>query len=157
MSIISRGFAGLSGDAAHSMFAFAENPWVGLSVGVLGTVLIQSSTTTTAIAVTAVGAGALPIRAAIPIIIGANLGTTVTPTLVALTFVGSRTEFRRALGGLSGTLGPLFTVVIGALLILASVYFLGKLCLPRFDSEPLFCGLLDRDRGGHFTGLPRTG
>ena len=58
VSIISRGFAGLTGDAAHSMFAFAENPWVGLSVGVLGTVLIQSSTTTTAIAVTAVGSGA---------------------------------------------------------------------------------------------------
>lgn len=28
------------------------------------------------------------------------------------------------------------------------------LCLPRFDSEPLFCGLLDRDRGGHFTITP---
>jgi GH15 family glucan-1,4-alpha-glucosidase len=25
------------------------------------------------------------------------------------------------------------------------------LCLPRFDSEPLFCGLVDRERGGHFT------
>ena len=98
VSIISRGFAGLSGEAAHSMFAFAANPWVGLSVGVLGTVLIQSSTTTTAIAVTAVGAGALPIRGAIPIILGANVGTTVTTTLVALTFIGSRTEFRRALG-----------------------------------------------------------
>ena len=97
VSIISRGFAGLGGDAAHSMFAFAANPWVGLSVGVLGTVLIQSSTTTTAIAVTAVGAGALPIRGAIPIILGANVGTTVTTTLVALTFIGSRTEFRRAL------------------------------------------------------------
>ena len=59
----------------------------------LGTVLIQSSTTTTAIAVTAVGAGALPIRGAIPIILGANVGTTVTTTLVALTFIGSRTEF----------------------------------------------------------------
>jgi sodium-dependent phosphate cotransporter len=80
VSIISRGFAGLGGDAAHSMFAFAANPWVGLSVGVLGTVLIQSSTTTTAIAVTAVGAGALPIRGAIPIILGANVGTTVTTT-----------------------------------------------------------------------------
>src|SRR5262245_42145261 len=97
VSIISRGFAGLGGDAAHSMFAFAENPWVGLSVGVLGTVLIQSSTTTTAIAVTAVGSGALPIRTLIPIILGANVGTTVTTTLVALTFIGSRTEFRRAL------------------------------------------------------------
>jgi solute carrier family 34 (sodium-dependent phosphate cotransporter) len=88
---------GLGSDAAHSMFAFAAHPLVGLSVGVLGTVLIQSSTTTTAIAVTAVGAGALPIRAAIPIIIGANVGTTVTGTLVALTFIGNRTEFRRAL------------------------------------------------------------
>lgn len=28
------------------------------------------------------------------------------------------------------------------------------MCLPRFDSEPLFCGLLDRDRGGHFTVAP---
>src|SRR5215467_10399984 len=28
------------------------------------------------------------------------------------------------------------------------------LCLPRFDSEPLFCGLLDRDRGGHFSITP---
>jgi len=93
VSIISSGFAGLGADAAHTMFAFAANPWVGLSVGVLGTVLIQSSTTTTAIAVTAVGAGALPIRGAIPIILGANVGTTVTTTLVALTFIGSRTEF----------------------------------------------------------------
>ena len=66
VSIISRGFAGLGADAAHSMFAFAAHPWVGLFVGVLGTVLIQSSTTTTAIAVTAVGAGVLPIHGAIP-------------------------------------------------------------------------------------------
>jgi len=32
-----------------------------------------------------------------------------------------------------------------------SIYWL---CLPRFDSEPVFCGLLDRDRGGHFTITP---
>ncbi|MEU0913316.1 Na/Pi symporter [Streptomyces althioticus] len=98
VSIISRGFAGLGSEAAHTMFAFAAHPWVGLSVGVLGTVLIQSSTTTTAIAVTAVGSGALPIQGAIPIILGANVGTTVTTSLVALTFIGDRTEFRRALG-----------------------------------------------------------
>ncbi|WP_433346148.1 glycoside hydrolase family 15 protein [Microtetraspora malaysiensis] len=28
------------------------------------------------------------------------------------------------------------------------------LCLPRFDAEPLFCGLLDHARGGHFTVTP---
>ncbi len=195
VSIISRGFAGLGSDAAHTMFAFAEHPLVGLSVGILGTVLIQSSTTTTAIAVTAVGAGALPIQGAIPIILGANVGTTVTTSLVALTFIGNRTEFRRALGAstihdfynwlalliffpieliwhplerisgaltdalygtgwlpnpahfnfiraatrpvehgvlhaterLSSTLGPLFTILIGAVLILVAVRYLGKL------------------------------
>jgi hypothetical protein len=195
VGIISRGFRGLGGGAAHAMFAFAGNPWVGLSVGVLATVLIQSSTTTTAIAVSAVGSGALPIRGAVPIILGANIGTTVTCTLVALTFVGNRNEFRRALAAstihdfynllslliffpielvwhplerisgamanglygvgwlpdpnrfnfvsaatrpvaygvrtvtthLVGTLGPLFTIVIGALLILVVVRYLGKL------------------------------
>src|SRR5262245_6402165 len=79
------------------MFDFAANPWVALFVGVLATVLIQSSTTTTAIAVTAVGSGALGVQAAIPLILGANVGTTVTTTLVALTFIGNRVEFRRAL------------------------------------------------------------
>ena len=39
----------------------------------------------------------MPIRGAIPLILGANVGTTVTTTLVALTFIGSRTEFSRAL------------------------------------------------------------
>ncbi|WP_055714077.1 hypothetical protein [Streptomyces torulosus] len=37
VSIISRGFAEVGGDAAYTMFAFAAHPWVGLSVGVLGT------------------------------------------------------------------------------------------------------------------------
>ena len=40
----------------------------------------------------------MSVHSAIPIIPGANVGTTVTTSLVALTFVGNRTEFRRALG-----------------------------------------------------------
>ena len=97
VSIISRGFSGLSGDAAHGLFDFAQNPWVGLMVGVLATVLIQSSTTTTAITVTAVGAGALPLTSAVPILFGANVGTTVTTTLIALGYIRNRVEYRRAL------------------------------------------------------------
>lgn len=97
VSIISRGFSGLGGDTAHSLFAFADNAWVGLFVGILATVLIQSSSTTTAIAVTAVGAGILPLASAVPILFGANVGTTVTTTLIALGYIGNRTEYRRAL------------------------------------------------------------
>lgn len=97
VSIIGRGFSSLGGNQAEQLFAFAQNPLVGLAVGVLATVLIQSSTTTTAITVAAVGSGALDIGQAIPIIMGANVGTTVTCTFVALGFAGNATEFRRAL------------------------------------------------------------
>jgi sodium-dependent phosphate cotransporter len=97
VNVMSRGFRLMGDDAAHQLFAFASNPIVGLAVGILATVLIQSSSTTTAITVTAVGTGALYLHEAVPIIMGSNVGTTVTCTLVALGFVGNREEFRRAL------------------------------------------------------------
>lgn len=97
VNVMSRGFRLMGDDTAHQLFAFASNPVVGLAVGVLATVLIQSSSTTTAITVTAVGTGALYLHEAVPIIMGSNVGTTVTCTLVALGFVGEREEFRRAL------------------------------------------------------------
>lgn len=99
VSIIGRGFRGLGDDVARQLFEFASNPFVGLAVGVLATVLIQSSTTTTAITVTAVGAGVLSVHESIPIIMGANVGTTVTCTFVALGFVGDTERFRKALAG----------------------------------------------------------
>lgn len=97
VSTISSGFSQMGSSAAHSLFSFAGNPFVGLAVGVLATVVIQSSTTVTAITVTAVGTGALTVGESIPIILGSNVGTTVTCTFVALGFVGDTEEFRRAL------------------------------------------------------------
>lgn len=73
----------------HALFAFADHPLVALAVGVLVTVLIQSSSTTTAITVTAVGSGALTLAHSIPLLFGANIGTTVTSTIVALGFIPS--------------------------------------------------------------------
>lgn len=99
VSVMGRGFRALGTDRATALFHFADNPFVALAVGVLATVIIQSSTTVTAIVVTAVGSGALSVEHAIPIILGSNLGTTVTCTFVALGFVGDRAEFHRALMG----------------------------------------------------------
>lgn len=99
VSVVGRGFRALGDDTAQQLFSFADNPLVGLAVGILATVLIQSSTTTTAVAVTAVGTGALELQHAIPIIMGANVGTTVTCTFVALGFVGDKADFKRALAG----------------------------------------------------------
>merc|ERR1711936_1376970 len=64
-------------------------------IGVLVTVLVQSSSTSTSIIVGLVSAGA-PVRTAIPMIMGANIGTSVTNIIVALTQAGDREQFRKA-------------------------------------------------------------
>lgn len=91
---IGSGFHTAAGDRAEQLFQFAENPFVGLMVGVLATVLTQSSTTTTSITVGLV-AGGLPIGIAIPILFGANIGTTLTAQLVALGMAKDKEMFRR--------------------------------------------------------------
>jgi sodium-dependent phosphate cotransporter len=84
---------------AEQLISSYSNPFVGLFTGILATSLVQSSSTTTSLVVGLVGAGALPVEYAIPIIMGANLGTTITNTLVSLAFVTRKEDFRRAFAG----------------------------------------------------------
>ncbi len=97
VGMIGAGFKWASGGAegARQLFAFATNPLMGLVVGAMATALVQSSSTVTSVIVGLV-AGGLPVPTAIPMIMGANLGTTVTNTLVSMGHVGKRKEFRRA-------------------------------------------------------------
>lgn len=74
-----------------------SNPMVGLVAGILCTTLVQSSSVTTSLVVGLVGGGTLTVGAAVPIIMGANIGTTVTNTLASMAQVGRPYEFRRAL------------------------------------------------------------
>ena len=73
-----------------------STPYIGLFIGLLTTAILQSSSTTTALAVTAVASGSIALDAAIPIILGANVGTTITSTIVAFGFITKSKEFRRA-------------------------------------------------------------
>ncbi len=86
-------------DTAKNLLGATSNPLVGLFVGILATTLVQSSSTTTSIVVGMVGAGMISVSAAIPIIMGANIGTSVTNTIVSLGHITRRQEFRRALAG----------------------------------------------------------
>ncbi|XP_063287849.1 sodium-dependent phosphate transport protein 2C [Pelobates fuscus] len=76
-----------------------SNPIAGLVIGVLVTVLVQSSSTSSSIIVSMVSSGILDVKSSIPIIMGVNVGTSVTSTLVSLAQSGNRNEFRRAFGG----------------------------------------------------------
>lgn len=86
-------------DFAERLITTTANPFVGLLIGILATSLVQSSSTTTSLTVGLVAAGALTIEGAIPIIMGANVGTSVTNTIVSMAHVTRREEFQRAFAG----------------------------------------------------------
>ena len=69
-----------------------------MMLGLSGSMIVQSSSTFTAIVVAAIGAGRLKMKAATPIIMGANVGTTITNTLVSTFHLQDREKLRRAVG-----------------------------------------------------------
>ncbi len=95
VSLIGQGSGSAVGGQTENLFAFATNPLLGLLVGVLATALVQSSSTTTSIIVGLV-AGGMPVAIAVPIVMGANVGTTITNTVVSLAHATEKDEFRRA-------------------------------------------------------------
>lgn len=92
------GFKLIGEDLIESFFAATSNPFIGLVVGLLATTVVQSSSVTTAMVVGLVAApeNPLPLANAIPMVMGANIGTTVTATIVSLAHIGRRDEFERA-------------------------------------------------------------
>lgn len=86
----------LGQNLAEALITTTTNPLVGLFVGVLSTSIVQSSSFTTSIVVGLVAGGALNVANAIPIVMGANIGTSVTNILVSLTQIRRSLEFRLA-------------------------------------------------------------
>ncbi|MCZ2721026.1 Na/Pi symporter [Marinomonas sp. 15G1-11] len=95
VGMIGGGFKMAAGGHAKELFAFASNPFAGLVVGIVATALIQSSSTVTSIIVGLV-AGGLPVEIAVPMVMGANVGTSITNTIVSLGHVRAKDEFKRA-------------------------------------------------------------
>lgn len=110
-------------DAVEELFSGLANPFAGLAVGILATALVQSSSFTTSMVVMAVGTGTMPLAHAVPVIMGANIGTSITNTLVSLGHITRSHEFRRAFSGATvHDIFNLLTVVILFPLELATGY-----------------------------------
>ncbi|XP_049441706.1 sodium-dependent phosphate transport protein 2A-like isoform X3 [Epinephelus fuscoguttatus] len=102
LDTLSSAFQLAGGKVAGDIFqdnAVLSNPVAGLVVGILVTVLVQSSSTSTSIVVSLVASGLLEVRSAVPIIMGSNIGTSVTNTIVAMMQAAERSEFERAFAG----------------------------------------------------------
>lgn len=96
VSLIEGGIAALGEGFEEGLLDSVSNPLGGLAAGVLATVLVQSSSVSTSTIVALVGAGTVPVSLAVPMIMGANIGTTVTNTLASLGSLRRPDEFRRA-------------------------------------------------------------
>lgn len=120
VGIIGDGFKAATGDRARELFEFATNPFIGLMVGIIATALIQSSSTVSSIIVAFV-AGGLPVATAVPMIMGSNIGTTVTNTLVSLGHVRDKAEFRRAFA--AATVHDFFNLLAVAIFLPLEILF----------------------------------
>ncbi|WP_204274558.1 Na/Pi symporter [Vibrio astriarenae] len=120
VSMVGSGFKLATGDQAKALFEFASHPIAGLMIGLVATALTQSSSTVSSIIVALV-AGGLPVQIAIPMVMGANIGTTMTSTLVSLGHVRCNTEFKRAFA--SATIHDIFNLLAVVIFLPLEIMF----------------------------------
>lgn len=115
VSALEGGIKVMGADTQERLFSNVTNPIAGLFVGILGTVLVQSSSASTSVIVGLVASGALGVDDAVPMIMGANIGTTVTNTLVSLGHIRQSDEFKRAFA--AATVHDFFNVIAVSILL----------------------------------------
>ncbi len=120
VNVIGDGFFLATAEGAEELFELASNPLVALIIGVVATAAMQSSSTATSVIVGMV-AGGLPLGIAIPMIMGANIGTSLTSTLVSLGHIRDDVEFKRAFS--AATVHDNFNFMAVALLFPLEVMF----------------------------------
>nr|WP_087939610.1 Na/Pi symporter [Algoriphagus faecimaris] len=111
----------LNSSVSEELFSATQNPFISLFIGLLMTALIQSSSTVTASIVAVVASGSISLQQAVPMVMGANIGTTLTSTLVSFSFIMKKKEFKRALS--AGILHDVFNIFTVLLLLPLELYF----------------------------------
>jgi len=96
VTLIGDTFKLMGQDFAQKIMHSVSNPFIGVFAGLLCTAIVQSSSLTTSLVVSMVAGNVLTIDLAIPIVMGANIGTTITNVLVSLGHIGKKDEFERA-------------------------------------------------------------
>lgn len=114
LDLMSDSFKHLGTNTVESIILAASNPFIGLFIGLLITALIQSSSTSTSMIVTAVASGSITFVDAVPMVMGANIGTTITSTIISIGYIANREEFKRAIS--AGVAHDFFNVLVVLLL-----------------------------------------
>lgn len=128
--LLGMGFNHLGKDVTQTIDIATSNPFIGLFIGLIITAILQSSSTITSMAVAAVAAGSITLENAIPIVMGANIGTTLTSTIVSMSYVTKAKEFRRAIS--AGVSHDIFNILV-VFILFPLEYHYGF--LSRFSTE----------------------
>lgn len=105
----------------QNILSSSLDPFIGLFIGLLVTAIIQSSSTTSTMVVALVATSTLTIEEAIPVIMGANIGTTLTSTIVALGFISDKVAFRKAVS--AGVIHDLYNIILVIILFPLEYYY----------------------------------
>ncbi|MBN3521142.1 Na/Pi cotransporter family protein [Algoriphagus lutimaris] len=111
----------LNSTVANDILMATKNPFVSLFIGLLMTALIQSSSTVTSSIVAIVAAGNMSMEQAVPMVMGANIGTTLTSTLVSFSYIMKKKQFKRAIS--AGVIHDLFNIITVFILFPLEYYF----------------------------------
>ena len=128
---------------AESIFTATKNPFIALFIGVFSTVLFQSSSTTTSLIVGMVSSGALSLSSSIPMVMGANIGTTVTNTIVSIGHISRGNEFKRAFA--ASTVHDFFNILAVLILFPLEITFHGIQRSSEWFASLLFGKMYDID------------
>jgi solute carrier family 34 (sodium-dependent phosphate cotransporter) len=115
IDVLGTGIADLGPGVTDELFRGIDRPVIGLLAGIFATVLAQSSSVTTATVVGMVGTGVIGLGDAVFVVMGANIGTTITNTLASIGSIRRTEEFRRAFTG--ATMHDVFNVASVAILV----------------------------------------
>lgn len=145
IKFLSTGLNILGGEVVGEIMRSTNNAFVGLFVGMLATAVVQSSSVTTSVLVGMVGAGLITIENSVPLIMGANIGTSVTSTITSFAFIGKKKEYRRAVT--TATLHDFFNILLVAILFPIEYFFKLLSSTAMWLTSNLFSGIGTIDIG----------
>lgn len=121
LELMASAFNLLGRNIIEEIIEATSNPFISLFIGLLSTAIVQSSSTTTSMIVAIVASGALTLESAVPMIMGANIGTTITSTIVSLGHIIDKKAFRKAFA--VAILHDFFNILVTLILFPLEYYF----------------------------------
>lgn len=98
-----------------------ENPFVGLFIGLFATALAQSSSAIISVTIIFTSSGLMHLHHAVPIVMGANIGTTLTSSFFAISYLSHKKQFQKAVS--AATLHDFFNLFTALILFPLEYYF----------------------------------